>query len=179
VEIEGGDALGELLVGCADGDVLYLAGVGWLSTRHYAAYQGRSPQTGDPVPVPSKRLPFLSADPALTRALNGLPPPPGSFADERARYLDAMRPDGDEDPVAASLTVARPRWLDPLGEAIRRHLVEEGRAEVSAIGTFEVVEKPGRAGYDPDTGERIQIPARRVLRFRASPALKHRLASSS
>ena len=90
--IEGGGAIGDFLVAGGDEALLYLPGVGWLTTRRYQVYQG--PGAGTGAPAPSKRLPFLSADPALTGALNGLPPSGRTFADERARYLDAIHPLG-------------------------------------------------------------------------------------
>jgi hypothetical protein len=53
--IQGGEAVGDLLVTCATDEHLYLPALGWMTTRRYHAYQGRSPRTGEPVQVPSRR----------------------------------------------------------------------------------------------------------------------------
>ena len=44
--------------------------------------------------------------------------------------------------------------------------------KISGFGTFEVKEKDARIGRNPQTGESIEITARRVLTFKASRTLK-------
>ena len=83
---------------------------------------------------------------------------------------------GAKDRGQERFTIQRPPWADLLAATILRHLVAEGRVEVDRLGLFEIVEKPGRPGANPDTGERIQIPARKVVRFSAAPELKRRVS---
>jgi integration host factor subunit alpha len=176
VEIPGGDEIGDFLAACAKDEWLYLPGVGWLTTIRYLPYQGHDPRTGVAVSVPAKHSPFFRPDPELLGTLNGLPPSGRSFSDEHARYLHASHPEDDQDPGEESFMVRRPPWVEPVAAAIRRHLAEGTHVEVSAIGRFEVVEKPGRPGRNPDTGEPIRIPPRRIVRFSASLQLEQRLS---
>lgn len=43
---------------------------------------------------------------------------------------------------------------------------------VTGFGTFLTSERPPRKGRNPRTGETIEVPATRGLRFKPSPALK-------
>jgi DNA-binding protein HU-beta len=43
------------------------------------------------------------------------------------------------------------------------------------FGTFAVTKRPRRKGRNPQTGESITIPARKVPRFTAGKALKERV----
>jgi integration host factor subunit beta len=61
-------ARAELIVNCVfdtmtealqRGEGIEIRGFGSFSVRHYEAYSGRNPRTGEPKPVPSKRLPFF------------------------------------------------------------------------------------------------------------------------
>jgi DNA-binding protein HU-beta len=47
-----------------------------------------------------------------------------------------------------------------------------GSIRISDLGTFRVVHKKARAGVNPQTGQKIKIPATKVPRFSASKALK-------
>jgi len=40
------------------------------------------------------------------------------------------------------------------------------------FGVFEVVERKARTGRNPQTGKKIKIPARKVVRFKPAKALK-------
>jgi len=40
------------------------------------------------------------------------------------------------------------------------------------LGTFHVVEKPARKGRNPATGQEIEIPARRFLKFKPAKNLQ-------
>ena len=66
--------------------------------------------------------------------------------------------------------------MDAIAGAIRARLADGREAEVAGLGTFEIVEKPGRPGRDPDTGAPIHVPSRRIVRFVPSPQLKQRLS---
>ena len=47
--------------------------------------------------------------------------------------------------------------------------------KIRSFGTFSVRDKAQRVGRNPQTGEEVPIPPRRVLVFRASLALKDRM----
>jgi nucleoid DNA-binding protein len=179
LSVEDGQRLVDFLVTCDDDQWLYLPGVGWLTAKRYRAYTGRSPRTGEPLPLPEKRLPFFNADPELYRALEGRPTAAKSFTDERARYFDALHPDYEANPdptLEESFTVARFPWSDEMADEIRQCLLSVGKAVVPDLGVFEIVARPGRPGVNPQTGEAIEIPPRRVARFTSAPQAKERLS---
>ncbi|MBU2840546.1 HU family DNA-binding protein [Acidithiobacillus thiooxidans] len=43
---------------------------------------------------------------------------------------------------------------------------------IQGLGTFSVANKKGRKGRNPRTGEEIEIPASRVVRFKPAKGLK-------
>ncbi len=49
---------------------------------------------------------------------------------------------------------------------------KKGRARISRLGTFRVLDLKPRKGVNPRTGKHMTIPAMRVPRFSASVALK-------
>lgn len=76
------------------------------------------------------------------------------------------------------------RFLRLLLEMVADDLVEHGRVELRGLGTFQTVERSSRRIPDPTTigdgvpDSEIEIPAYRVIRFRASKRLKDRLGPS-
>lgn len=62
--------------------------------------------------------------------------------------------------------------VDDLFEIIKTTLEKGESVKISGFGNFEVREAEARPGRNPRTGEEITIPARRVLRFKASPVLR-------
>jgi len=66
--------------------------------------------------------------------------------------------------------------VNTLFEVLSRTLsVREGRVEIRGFGAFRVLERKAREGRNPQTGEAIQIPARRVVQFRPGKELVHRI----
>jgi integration host factor subunit beta len=60
-------------------------------------------------------------------------------------------------------------------EAISEAIVEEERLELRNFGVFEVKDRAPRKARDPRTGETMDVPARRVVTFRASPVVLDQL----
>ncbi|HUO06532.1 MAG TPA: integration host factor subunit alpha [Candidatus Binataceae bacterium] len=58
---------------------------------------------------------------------------------------------------------------------IRESLRHGGKVKVSGFGTFIVNNKKARRGRNPQTGAPITIDSRRVLSFKPSQVLKHRV----
>lgn len=54
----------------ARGDKVEIRGFGSFLLRHYEAYQGRNPRTGEQVEVPHKKLPFFRAGKDLRDRVN-------------------------------------------------------------------------------------------------------------
>ena len=57
-------------------------------------------------------------------------------------------------------------------EAIVMHLERGERVQVPGLGSFAPSERAARTGRNPKTGEAIQIPASKNVRFKAGKDLK-------
>lgn len=53
------------------GERVEIRGIGSFEIRHYGAYKGRNPRTGDAVAVRPKRLPFFKVGKQLKDLING------------------------------------------------------------------------------------------------------------
>jgi nucleoid DNA-binding protein len=51
-------------------------------------------------------------------------------------------------------------------------IVNNGELRVHGLGTFTVKTKPARMGHNPKTGEAVQIPERKVVKFSTAKGLK-------
>jgi integration host factor subunit beta len=90
-------ARAEMVVNCVfdtmtgalqDGQGIEIRGFGSFTVRPYKPYDGRNPRTGQPVPVPSKRLPFFKVGKELKELVN------------TSRHSPLV-PDEDDDPESA------------------------------------------------------------------------------
>jgi integration host factor subunit beta len=57
-------------------------------------------------------------------------------------------------------------------EAISTAMIEGQRIEIRGFGSFSVSQRPPRLGRNPRSGERVEIPAKRVPHFKAGKALR-------
>jgi DNA-binding protein HU-beta len=57
-------------------------------------------------------------------------------------------------------------------DGVSKGLKEDGKVTLVDFGTFSVVERKARKARNPQTGEEIDVPAKRVPKFKASKALK-------
>ncbi len=62
--------------------------------------------------------------------------------------------------------------LDTILETVVDALKRGEKVTITGFGTFEVRSRKARTGRNPQTGEEITIPARKVAAFRAGKALK-------
>lgn len=60
-------------------------------------------------------------------------------------------------------------------ELLREELRQGEKVKIAGFGNFTVKEKASRRGRNPQTGEEIEIPARRVLTFKPSNVLRDAL----
>lgn len=60
------------------------------------------------------------------------------------------------------------QFLDELAT----ELVHGNRLEFRKFGVFDVRERPGRVAQNPKTLERVEVPDRRVVRFKVGSVLK-------
>jgi len=63
--------------------------------------------------------------------------------------------------------------LNALVECVHESLKKkDGKIRIADLGTFKVVKKKARTGVNPQTRQKIKIPAGKVPRFSASRALR-------
>ncbi len=61
----------------------------------------------------------------------------------------------------------------PSGEAALKDVIKKHeRLEIRDFGVFQIKQRKARIGRNPATGEQIQIPAKRVVKFRVAKAAK-------
>lgn len=63
------------------------------------------------------------------------------------------------------------RIVDVLFETIKESMKNEEQIVIKEFGRFEVVEKAGRVGRNPQTGEQIMIKPKKVVKFKPSSNL--------
>jgi integration host factor subunit beta len=86
-----------------NGDRIEIRGFGSFEIRHYKAYEGRNPRTGDPVGVQPKRLPFFKVGKELKERVN----------DGYLRELAAKEGGGGAAGSTATTTSATPGPIAP------------------------------------------------------------------
>ena len=69
-------------------------------------------------------------------------------------------------------------WVDKAFEAMASALVEGEEVNITDFGRFKVVSRAARVGRDPRTGAKVDIPAKRVVKFKPSLGLRNRLQPS-
>ena len=63
------------------------------------------------------------------------------------------------------------RALEAYIRAVGQELKKTGKLSLVGFGTFNCVQRRARTGRNPKTGGAIQIPARKVVRFKAGKGL--------
>ena len=63
-------------------------------------------------------------------------------------------------------------------ELIKDGLIRDEKVMISGFGVFEVKSKHARPGRNPQTGERITLAARKVVKFKPSQILRGQLNQS-
>jgi len=62
-------------------------------------------------------------------------------------------------------------FLQAFQKTLEENLPKTGRIALSGIGTFEIAKRAARKGRNPATGEEIDIPARKSVKFKAAKNL--------
>lgn len=74
--------------------------------------------------------------------------------------------------AAAGLTKAdSKKALDATLNAIAGALKSNDKVAILGFGTFALSERPAREGMNPQTKQKIQIPAHKVIKFKAGSEL--------
>ncbi len=61
--------------------------------------------------------------------------------------------------------------VDAVLESIEQALANDDKVQLIGFGTFSVVEKEARTGINPRTKEKIEIAARKVVKFKPAAEL--------
>ena len=80
--------------------------------------------------------------------------------------------------VANQTGLTRKRSREAVGaviSAITDSLAREEKVTLVGFGTFQVIERKARKGVNPQTRERLDIPAKNVVRFKAGKGLRERV----
>ena len=64
------------------------------------------------------------------------------------------------------------RALNAFTDVVKEELKNDGKVQLVGFGTFEVSKRAAREGRNPQTGEKTQIAASKVSKFKSSKALK-------
>ncbi len=65
--------------------------------------------------------------------------------------------------------------VDAVTSAIADSLERNEKVTLVGLGTFEVRRRKARTGVNPQTRERLDIPAKNVVRFKAGKGLRERV----
>jgi integration host factor subunit beta len=65
--------------------------------------------------------------------------------------------------------------VDTIFSSMTEALVKGERIEIRGFASFKVKDRAPRQGRNPKTGELVQVPARRMPYFKASPELNKRI----
>lgn len=76
--------------------------------------------------------------------------------------------------IAASANLSKAdakKALDATTEAIKGALAKGDKVQLVGFGTFSINERPAHEGMNPATKQKIQIPAKKVAKFKAGAEL--------
>jgi len=72
---------------------------------------------------------------------------------------------------AAVTKAAAAKALEGFTVAVAKELKKSGKLGLVGFGTFSVVKRKAREGRNPQTGKKIKIAAKKVVKFKAGKAL--------
>lgn len=78
------------------------------------------------------------------------------------------------DKISASAGISKAdakKALDATVNALKEALVAGDKIQLVGFGTFAINERPAREGINPATKEKIAIPAKKVIKFKAGAEL--------
>lgn len=77
--------------------------------------------------------------------------------------------------VAQSLEISNARAAvvtDHVLDAIIRAIVTDGRVQLTGLGTLEILDRDARTARNPQTGEPVEVPARKTVKLRAGTKIQ-------
>ena len=67
------------------------------------------------------------------------------------------------------------RAVDAVINSIQEYAVSNTRLDLRELGIFDTTERAAHVGRNPKTGEQVEIPATRVLKFKTGAKLRRML----
>jgi integration host factor subunit beta len=77
--------------------------------------------------------------------------------------------------MAKDAEIAVKEILDAIGQALTRG----GRVEIRRFGSFGLNHRPARAGRNPKSGAKVQVPPKYAPHFKAGKELRERVEESA
>ena len=87
----------------------------------------------------------------------------------KSELIDAIADSADISKAAAG------RAVDAVVEAITGALKSGDQVTLIGFGTFSVTKRSARKGRNPQTGKEINIPAKKVVKFKAGAGLQGKI----
>ena len=87
----------------------------------------------------------------------------------KAELVAVMAQDADISKAAAA------KVLDSYIKTVAKELKKNGKLGLVGFGTFSVAKRKARTGRNPQTGEEIQIKAKKVVRFKPGKGLSDKI----
>ncbi|MHB1532145.1 HU family DNA-binding protein [Acidithiobacillus sp.] len=88
----------------------------------------------------------------------------------KGEFISAITAHGALTPKNAEL------FLTIFADTLRDSLLKDPRIALPGIGVFSVDERAGRTGRNPSTGQEIQVPAKKVVKFKAAKEIADAVA---
>ncbi|MFB3924531.1 MAG: HU family DNA-binding protein [Syntrophales bacterium] len=71
--------------------------------------------------------------------------------------------------------IAAAKALDSYVASVAKELKKSGRLGIVGFGTFSVVKRKARTGRNPQTGDKIKIASKKVIKFKAGKLLAEKI----
>lgn len=70
-------------------------------------------------------------------------------------------------------------FLESLTDVVTKEIRKGGEVPLTGLGKFKVSRRKARIGRNPQTGEEIKIPAKKVVKFAVAKALKDQIRAGA
>jgi DNA-binding protein HU-beta len=87
----------------------------------------------------------------------------------KERFVEALK---EELPGVFESKAAAERAFDAFCMILAKAISNDEKVRLPNVGTFSLDTRASRTGRNPQTGEKIKIPAKRVVKFSATKGLK-------
>ncbi len=95
----------------------------------------------------------------------------------KKEFIELISEELSSDKLSVSKKEAE-RFCSVITDTLVDVVIKGGKFRFLNFGTFTVVHRPERKGVNPRTGKSVLIPAKKVLKFKASSALVEKIANS-